>query len=223
MARHQYRSRLRRLLTTTVALLLLASMLAVGGAAVQESGPPDQPHRLFGTVVDQNGDTIDNETVEAVYDGAVLDTTTTTGEGYYDFTISNTGVDLRSGDEITLVVAGNETSISWTPGASERIDFEIERKDESGGGNAGGPQPIDTGDSNASNTTDTNTDTDTENGTTVEIGDDETSDDDDAGADNTATPADNSDETADDTPGFGIPAGSFALLSITLLALRRQG
>jgi PGF-pre-PGF domain-containing protein len=133
-----------RLLAVAIAVLLVTSTIAIGGVAAQDDGPPEPPHRLFGTVTDQDGDTVSDATVEVLYDGSVVNTATTDGDGYYDLKIEDPD-DSAQDESLTVRVSGvddtDEGSTTWSSAASENIDLSVTVTtggDDDGGAGTGG-------------------------------------------------------------------------------------
>ena len=142
-----------RLLAVAIAVLLVTSTIAIGGVAAQDDGPPEPPHRLFGTVTDQDGDTVSDATVEVLYDGSVVNTATTDGDGYYDLKIEDPD-DSAQDESLTVRVSGvddtDEGSTTWSSAASENIDLSVTvttgGDDDGGAGTGGGGSGVDTPD-----------------------------------------------------------------------------
>lgn len=141
-----------RLLVVVVALLTVAGAGVAPLAAAQDDGPPTPPHRFYGTVAD-DGSPVSGATVQVVYQGTVLASDTTNGDGYYDLKAAPEGTSLSEGDSVTLRVSGTEKTETWKPAGATEVDFDVDTQTEtppsdtptttatttrSGGGGGGG-------------------------------------------------------------------------------------
>lgn len=129
--------------------VLAAVMLVFSGAAVAQEAPK-APHEVYGTVTDQNGDAVDGVTVEAVYDGEVLESTTTDSSGYYELKVPDPSDDA-SGEEVTIRTNDGQTSeedsatITWESAVADSRDLSVVVEDDSdtGGGDDPATDPDD--------------------------------------------------------------------------------
>ncbi|UPW00043.1 carboxypeptidase-like regulatory domain-containing protein [Halorussus gelatinilyticus] len=85
------------------------------------------PHQVSGTITDQNGDAVSGVSVEIVYDGTVINQTTTDSDGYYEFKVPDPNDD-KSGETLSFVVDGDDTGkqVTWSSPESSRVDFTVE-------------------------------------------------------------------------------------------------
>ncbi|WP_276281301.1 carboxypeptidase-like regulatory domain-containing protein [Halorussus caseinilyticus] len=104
-------------------LFAVAVVAAVVGVGLG-GGVPGPPHRLYGTVTDQNGTALAGATVEVVYGGQTVATATANASGFYDVSVEDPDVD-KSGETLALYVNGNSTgaTTTWESAASERRDL----------------------------------------------------------------------------------------------------
>jgi len=120
---------MRRWLLTGIMVCLIAGM---GAGAI-----PAPPHSVHGAITD-GGDPVPGRTVEVRHDGAALASTSTDSSGQYSLTVPYNS--SYSGATMPLFVAGDDTGkgITFTSGASERIDHQGDYLPDSSGGNGGG-------------------------------------------------------------------------------------
>jgi len=110
----------------------LAVAVALGTVGVVAATPPTPPHQVYGTVTDQNGDAVGSVSVQLVYDGTVVNETTTDADGYYEFKVPDPD-DEASDERLSLVVAGADTGdeVTWTAAGTTEVEVTVETGDAS--------------------------------------------------------------------------------------------
>lgn len=110
----------------------LAVAVALGTVGVVAATPPTPPHQVYGTVTDQNGDAVGSVSVQLVYDGTVVNETTTDADGYYEFKVPDPD-DEASDERLTLVVSGTDTGdeVTWTAAGTTEVEVTVETGDTS--------------------------------------------------------------------------------------------
>ena len=131
----------KQLIRLTIALVALATVtgaVAPGMAVAQSDGPPEPPHRVYGDVVDGNGDAVSGVTVEVTQpDGSVVTSATTDTDGAYEIDVEG----LDDGDEITVTATGasvtdsDSETLTYSTASSDRVDLTVSVDD--GGGDGG--------------------------------------------------------------------------------------
>ncbi|MDS0475675.1 PKD domain-containing protein [Natrinema sp. 1APR25-10V2] len=117
---------------------MVTSVIAAGGAVAQDGGPPAPPHSVYGDVVDSSGNPVDGALVEITDASGTVIANDTTENGTYSVNVGG----LDEGDEFTVSVANversDEQTLTWTSGASERVDLSVEVSSGGGGNLPGG-------------------------------------------------------------------------------------
>jgi len=106
---------LRYLVVVVVVLMLFAPATA--------TAVPSPPHEAYGTVTDQNGNTVSDVTVTVSDTDGNSYTTTTDTDGYYSLEVP--AEDGESGETLTVAVSDASKQTTFGSGTVERIDFQI--------------------------------------------------------------------------------------------------
>lgn len=114
-----------RLLVVVVALMTIAGTLGPIGALATAAGPPTPPHEFYGTVTDASGDPVADATVQAVYDGEVVNATTTDDDGSYRLKVADPDTSAED-EQVTIRVknTGASAQYAWASGEFTEHDFQ---------------------------------------------------------------------------------------------------
>ncbi|MFB6146269.1 MAG: carboxypeptidase-like regulatory domain-containing protein, partial [Halobacteriaceae archaeon] len=114
-----------RLLAAVAVATLIVGALAWGAVAA-----PSPPHLVYGQVTDTDGNPVDGATIEIVYDGDVINTTTTDSNGEYSIEVPDPNSD-ESEETLTvrLVGHGMSESITYESGAATEVNFDLGSSD----------------------------------------------------------------------------------------------
>lgn len=126
--RSQDRAGGRRQLVVVAVVAALATsavVAGVGGLAGSAAAQPVPPHTFFGDVTNQDGSAVSGVTVEAVYDGDVVASTTTGSNGEYRLEVDDSDVNQSEDRQITIQVRDNSVTREWEAGGSSEVNFNI--------------------------------------------------------------------------------------------------
>jgi ABC-type Na+ efflux pump permease subunit len=216
-------------------VVLAAATVGGAGTAAQ----PEPPHRYFGHVEADDGSAVDGVNVDAVYDGEVVASDITDGDGYYDLRVRSDDVG-GDAESVTLTVGENSEPVAWESGGSTQVDFTVTSEPptasptptptDDGGDPGGGGSTVTETETETTTETETETDTETETAT-----DTETETETETGTATQTTKTETETETATDTetgtltespretdlPGFGFGVALVAILVFTVASRRR--
>lgn len=136
-----------RLLVVLVALGAVTGALAPGIAVAQSDGPPEPPHRVYGDVTD-GGSAVQGVTVEVAYQGSIVGTDVTDGDGYYDLTVEADAV--RDGGTMTVSAEGVSQTLTWEAGGADELDLAVDGADDGDDGEESDDTPGDGTDDDSS-------------------------------------------------------------------------
>ena len=115
-------------------MVAVVAMLLIAPGAVVAQGVPTPPKEVIGTVTDQNGNAVSDETVTVSDEDGNSYTSTTDANG--DYLIQFPAEDGEAGEILTVEVGDSTSQTTFQAGETERIDLEVTVN--TGGGDDGG-------------------------------------------------------------------------------------
>ncbi|EHK02056.1 hypothetical protein HRED_05973 [Candidatus Haloredivivus sp. G17] len=191
----------------TILLFCILLLTSIGFAA------PDEPHRMFGEVTDEEGESLETE-VLIEYEGDEVTSFETNSDGSYDIMIPNGDYE---NEELDLIIEGEvvETVVFEPLGVTEKDlsyqsteenqEEQTDEEDTGGSGGGGGGLPSDYGEENSTTeenqTDDDNTKSSTDSPAQEENGSEENtvSQEEEVREEENTSIADSSEENADES------------------------